>query len=385
MKTSTLDTIVFGLIASGWLSAASPLVAMEPILAREERPKVQIALLLDTSSSMNGLIDQAKTQLWQIVNEFIRARQDGKAPRVEVALYEYGHSSLPAEAGYIRQVSGLSADLDRLSEALFALRTSGGSEYCGWVIRDAVRDLAWDPSATVYKAVFIAGNEPFTQGAVPYADACKQAIERGIVVNTIHCGDEAAGISGEWNRGAQLADGRFMTIDTNARIAHVDAPQDKEIAEVNTQLNRTYLPYGALGREGLARQNVQDANAAAVPGAPTVQAERARTKASANYDNSAWDALDGFRTGKLDLAKAKDEDLPEELRGLDAEGRRKALEKRQEERAALQQKLQELTAARDQFVAGQRESEAGESRLDEAVISAVRDQAAKKAFVFGKP
>ncbi|MEZ5022383.1 MAG: hypothetical protein R2728_03810 [Chitinophagales bacterium] len=34
--------------------------------------KIQIALLLDTSNSMDGLIEQAKGKLWSIVNEFGR-------------------------------------------------------------------------------------------------------------------------------------------------------------------------------------------------------------------------------------------------------------------------------------------------------------------------
>lgn len=57
--------------------------------------RVQIALLLDTSNSMDGLIGQAKTQLWKVVNSFIDARRDGEAPFVEVALYEYGNNGLP--------------------------------------------------------------------------------------------------------------------------------------------------------------------------------------------------------------------------------------------------------------------------------------------------
>lgn len=32
-------------------------------------PVIQLALLLDTSNSMDGLIDQARSRLWQIVNE----------------------------------------------------------------------------------------------------------------------------------------------------------------------------------------------------------------------------------------------------------------------------------------------------------------------------
>ena len=40
---------------------------------------IQIALLLDTSNSMDGLIDQAKSQLWSVVNEFIRYKTQAPA------------------------------------------------------------------------------------------------------------------------------------------------------------------------------------------------------------------------------------------------------------------------------------------------------------------
>ena len=63
------------------------------------RPTVQIALLLDTSNSMDGLIGQAKAQLWSVVNEFSRAKKDGRPPAIQVALFEYGKSSLRAEDG----------------------------------------------------------------------------------------------------------------------------------------------------------------------------------------------------------------------------------------------------------------------------------------------
>ncbi|MEM6769067.1 MAG: hypothetical protein AAF597_00670, partial [Bacteroidota bacterium] len=35
--------------------------------------RIQIAFLLDTSSSMDGLIDQAKARLWNILNEILKA------------------------------------------------------------------------------------------------------------------------------------------------------------------------------------------------------------------------------------------------------------------------------------------------------------------------
>ena len=98
------------------------------------RPAVDIAILLDTSNSMDGLIDQAKSQLWTIINEFAAAKRHGLTPTLRVALFEYGNTNLPASEGYIRQVIPLTDDLDALSEALFALTTNGGDEYCGQVI-----------------------------------------------------------------------------------------------------------------------------------------------------------------------------------------------------------------------------------------------------------
>ncbi|MDO1499220.1 hypothetical protein Q2T40_02855, partial [Winogradskyella maritima] len=78
---------------------------------------VQIALLLDTSNSMDGLINQAKSQLWDIVNEFSSAKcGNGTRPNLQIALYQYGNDNLSASEGYVQQVLDFSSDLDEISE-----------------------------------------------------------------------------------------------------------------------------------------------------------------------------------------------------------------------------------------------------------------------------
>ena len=114
---------------------------------------VQLAILLDTSNSMDGLIEQTKTQLWKIVNEMARSKRDGKSINLYVALYEYGNDGLSAEEGFVRLVAPLTNDLDKISEELFKLQTNGGSEYCGTVISEAIKDLDWTKSTDEYKAV----------------------------------------------------------------------------------------------------------------------------------------------------------------------------------------------------------------------------------------
>jgi hypothetical protein len=100
-------------------------------------------------------------------------------------LYEYGNDGLPSSEGYIRQVSQFTTDLDKISEDLFALKTNGGSEFCGQVIDVSLKQLQWSASNEDLKMIFIAGNEPFTQGPVNYKESCKSAIGKGIIVNTI--------------------------------------------------------------------------------------------------------------------------------------------------------------------------------------------------------
>jgi len=124
--------------------AAPPSTTTKLLPPSKDGPRVQLALLLDTSSSMSGLIDQARTQLWKVAGELARSNKDGRIPLIEVALYEYGNSGLSAEDGFIRQVSRFTDDLDLVSERLFALRSatqkkeavareSGGLLLLAWV------------------------------------------------------------------------------------------------------------------------------------------------------------------------------------------------------------------------------------------------------------
>lgn len=382
MKTKMLLRTVIACAATILLTAQALAKDSAPKPAEAKKPLVQIAILLDTSGSMQGLIEQAKSQLWRIVNEFAKAKQDGASPEVQVALYEYGKSSLSAGSGWVRQIQPLTTDLDKISEELFALRTNGGEEYCGWVIRDAVNGLAWDSSSEVYKAIFIAGNEPFTQGPVNYADSCKAAITKGIIVNTIHCGDEATGINTKWKDGALLADGNYLVIDQNRAVASIAAPQDKEIAQLGVQLNRTYLAYGVAGRAGEARQQAQDANVLSLAPASGAAVQRSVAKASVNYQNAAWDLVDAAKDKSFQLDTLKTEELPAEMQTMNAGERKAFVEKNASERAELQAKINQLNREREQYVAQKMKEVAGTNTLDAVMISALREQSSKRNFKF---
>ena len=139
--------------------------------------KIQLAILLDTSSSMNGLIEQAKNQLWKIVNQLAKAKNtNNEDPNIEIALYQYGNNELNALNDYIEIQSGFTGELDEISEKLFNLSTNGGEEYCGSVIQTSLNELQWSNQPNDLQLIFIAGNEPFNQGNVSYQNAINKAI-----------------------------------------------------------------------------------------------------------------------------------------------------------------------------------------------------------------
>ncbi len=165
------------------------------------------------------------------------------------------------------------------------------------VIEAAVKELDWSPAAGDLKTIFIAGNEPFTQGPVDYPIACKAAVARGITVNTIHCAIGNSSESADWRKGALLADGGFTVIDQDQRAVHIAAPQDAELERLGVDLNRTYVPFGSLGASRSANQMAQDSNAKAA--APGAEVQRAVAKSSAFYKNSAWDLVDATKEGQV--------------------------------------------------------------------------------------
>jgi hypothetical protein len=360
-------------------------IASTPALAHKdhEKPRIQIAILLDTSNSMDGLIQQAKSQLWKIINEFVMAKRNGMRPEIEVALYEYGNDSLPSKEGYIRQVLGFTSDLDKVSEKLFALTTNGGSEYCGQVIKVAHKQLDWSHANNDLKVMVIAGNEPFRQGPVDYRDSAKSAIKDGIIINTIHCGSYDEGVSGGWKDGAKLADGTYIHIDQDRAVAHIDAPQDKEIEKLGAKLNNTYIPYGAAGGDSMARQATEDSNAESV--APGSMVNRAVFKSSSHYKNAAWDLGDAVADGSVDLADVDDEALPAELKGKSKKEKEKYVAEKVEDRKKIQKKIAKLNEERREYVAKEEKkmaAEAGADSFDSALIKSVRTQASEKSFTF---
>lgn len=376
-KVSLLIVLLIGFSSCNANTKHKEPISMVSMAAHKpSKQYIKVALLLDTSNSMDGLIDQAKAQLWEIVNELSYAKCQNERPSLQIALYEYGNDGLPSKEGYIRQVLGFSEDLDEISKELFSLTTNGGNEFCGQVIQTSLKQLKWGNNPDDLKLIFIAGNEPFTQGRINYKDAASNANEKNVTVNTIFCGDYQQGIGGYWKDGAILTRGDYMAINHNQATVHIASPYDEAILILNTKLNKTYVSYGQNGQAKMARQQEQDLRAEDYSSANAVS--RTVSKSSHLYKNSSWDLVDAVVMEEVVVEKLEDEELPTELKGKSSNEIKAYVKKKYAERKVIQDKIQELNHKRRQFVADKQNEKV--NGLENAMINAIKSQAKKKNY-----
>lgn len=340
--------------------------------------KIQVAILLDVSNSMDGLIEQAKAQLWNMVSVMGKAKcANDLPPQIEIALYEYGRSSNNVKKGYVQQISGFTTDLDQVSKNLFALTTNGGDEFCGHVILSSIDELTWDPAANNYKVIFIAGNEDFLQGDVPYSKSCAAAKQKGVIVNTIYCGDRMQGIREHWNLGSECGTGSYTNINQDAKVEDIPTPYDSTLFVLNDKLNRTYVAYGSNGYANMAKQGEVDKMNYSMN--KSVAAKRVAVKGKKElYKNDTWDLVDAQEKDQNFIAKLDTKSLPDSLKGKSKEEITKIVKEKGMERNNIQQEIAKLSTQRESYIAAERLKNANAKNtvtLETEVERIIREQA----------
>lgn len=372
LKPTAFVILIFGSLAA--LDSLRPNAAAQPRPFKNVSPKIQVAILLDVSNSMDGLIGQAKAQLWNMVSVMGRAQCDSVAPAIEIALYEYGRPANGEENGYIKQINAFTNDLDQVSQNLFGLVTNGGDEYCGHVMYTSLNQLAWDASPSNYKVIFIAGNEDFLQGDVTWTQACADAGRKGVIINTIYCGDKLTGIREHWKLGGECGGGSYTNINQNAAIEEIPTPYDSTLFVLNDRLNQTYIAYGASGQANYYKQAQVDRMNMKM--SKSVAAKRVAVKGNKQvYANTSWDLLDATRADSTYIAKVDLSTLPDSLKNKSRAELQQIVQAKQTERTAIQQEIALLNTQRNSYIAANKASAAETQTLETEIEKIIKTQA----------
>ena len=343
-----------------------------------KKPRIEVCFVLDTTSSMTGLIEGAKQKIWSIANEMISAK-----PTPELKLGLIGYRDRGDE--YVVKTFNLTDDIDAIYGHLRDFKAEGGGdtpESVNEALDEAIHKVAWSNDRKVLKIVFLVGDAPPHMdypNSPKYSDLCREAVKKDLIINTVQCGN-IPDTQPIWQEIAKLAEGTYAAIAQSGNMAVVSTPMDKELSRLNERISATIIPYGDAKLQAEVRAKGELAAAAPAAAMADRLSFNSKTGKGVQGRGDLVDALNGNEL-KIDSIDAKQ--LPEHLQKLEKDELQKRVEKARADRADLQKKVMELSKEREEYIAAENKRLASEGKgdaFDAKVAETLRAQAAKKGI-----
>ena len=360
-------TIVMALAAAFAASAAGG----------AERPRVEVAFVLDSTGSMSGLIEGAKLKIWAIANSIIAQKP---TPEVRIGLISYRDRA----DQFVTRRFDLTDDIDAVFRDLQSFAADGGGddpESVNQALHEAVTDMSWTGDRNVLKIIFLVGDYPphmDYRDDVKYPVTCREAVKRDLIINTVQCGDieETARI---WKEIARLAEGSYVALGQTGNMAAIATPFDEEIARTSAELDTTVVVYG--GREKQEEARGKMAKAAEAPAAVAADRAAYNLASGGKAIQGTGDLVEDARGGAIDVAWLNSEELPPLMRKMTPEQRKAYVALQREKRESLNGTLAELAKKRADFIEKERNRLAASGKgdaFDTKVAELIAAQAARK-------
>ncbi len=359
-----------------------PVLPVDP--AAEIRPRIEVVFVLDTTGSMGGLIQAAKEKIWSIASTMAAANQ---APEVRMGLVAYRDRG----DAYVTRVVDLSTDLDSMYATLMDFRAAGGGdgpESVNQALYDAVHGISWSQDENVYRVVFLVGDAPPHMDYpddVAYPTTLAVAADRGIVVNTIQCGQLP--VTGtRWQHIARLGNGSYVQVDQGGGAVAIATPFDERLANLSRRLDDTRLYYGSEEEKASKRAKIEATRKLHAGASTSAQARRGAFNATAAGEINLLgdkELVDDVDSGRISLDAIPPASLPEPLKDLAPEEQKAKVRELARTREELREEMVELSRQRDDYLKQQLEAEGGDrDSLDRSLFEAVRRQAGKAGLSY---
>ncbi|MFC1748388.1 VWA domain-containing protein [Pseudomonadota bacterium] len=365
----------------------TPTIIMPPVVnvINEQKPKVELVFVLDTTGSMSGLIDAAKEKIWSIATTMASAQP---APEISIGLVAFRDRG----DAYVTQVTNLSTDLDSVYATLMDFKADGGGdgpESVNKALYDAVNAVSWSQSQDVYKVAFLVGDAPphmDYQDDIKYPDTLRVAQSKGIIVNAVQAGNSGV-TTNEWQLIAQLGAGDYFQVDQGGSALAVVSPFDRELAELSAKLDDTRLYYGDEAELVEKNRKVEATKKINEAASLASRARRAVFNASASGEKNLLggnELVDDVSSGRVDLDSIDRSKLPEPMLSMAPAEQASLIKDVAENRKELKEKIKVLSDERSAYLKKQVEEmgSAKDDSLDMKLFGTLKTQAKSKGMVY---
>jgi Mg-chelatase subunit ChlD len=324
-----------------------PEIASGPVVARAS---VELVFVLDTTGSMSGLIEGAKSTIWSVVNDF---SSQTPRPDVKVGLVAYRDRG----DAYVSQVHPLTSDLDSVYQALTLLRAGGGGDTPESVakgLQDSIHAQPWSYQQRTYRSVFVVGDAPDKgySDESSLADLAKTARELGIYVSAIRCGGDVTTAT-QFAQLAEIGGGVFTSVAQHGAAEVVVTPMDAELQRLHSEMGETAMLWGSdVERQGNASKihTNKAAPSSSIASRLSVLSKGGHKVVTSTGKGDYLDDLGILTT----LEETSSADLPAVLRDLTPQQRQHEVDIRMKTREDLRRQIDELVISRDGWLAEER-------------------------------
>ena len=351
-----------------------------------DQAKIELVFALDTTGSMSGLIEAAKDKIWSIANTMATAKP---APEIKIGIVGYRDRG----DAYVTTITGMTDDLDLVYQKLMSFAAQGGGdspESVNQALYDAVHKNDWSSNnRKTYKVIFLVGDAPphmDYQDDVKYRQTCRDASKKGIVINTIQCGN-MSGTRQIWEEIASLSDGKYFRVSQGGDSTDYKTPFDKEISEKSKALHKTKVYYGdkKFHRKNKEKLDaVKDIYSKAKPSAIAKRSSYNMSSSGKKNLLGEQELVDSVASGRVKLEEIKETELPAEMQKMSAVERKKHIETKNKERKQISTELKTLAEKRQAYIRKivSKEKDKGKNSLDMKIYECIQTQAADKEIVY---
>jgi len=392
MKSTAFNSKI---IALALLIATATGVALFPTLQKAQATqaaqvvpaqshRIEVVFVLDTTSSMSGLIQAAKEKIWSMATTMAGAQENPDIKMGLVAFRDRGDA-------YITRVFDLSEDLDSMYASLMDFRAQGGGdgpESVNQALYDAIHKVSWSNDSNVYRVVFLVGDAPphmDYHNDVKYPVTLAAAAKKGIVVNAIQSGQHQY-TRPAWQEIASLGHGEYFQVEDSGNAVAVATPFDEKLSRLAAELEDTRLYFGDAETK-VAQKAKLDANAR-LRKELSAEALARRDTFNATASGKAnllgeSELVDAITSGRVELDSIEEENLPASLQAMAPTEQMEVITEQAQRRDQLQQEIRKLSASRSNFIKEKVAAEGGaDDSLDEKIYGAVKEQAAAAGLTY---
>jgi Mg-chelatase subunit ChlD len=377
---------VYGTVVQGPVThGPTPVQPVElPTVVPAEAPRIEVVFVLDTTGSMSGLIQAAKDKIWSIASTMASAQP---APEIRMGLVAYRDRG----DAYVTRVFDLSDDLDSMYAKLIDFQADGGGdgpESVNQALHDAINGISWSQDGDAYQVVFLVGDAPphmDYQDDVKYPVTLAEAARRGIVVNTIRCGENAY-TEREWRAIAAATQGAYFTVEQSGSAIAAVTPYDSELAKLSAELDATRLYYGTAKELEEKKSKVAATEKLRGLASDAALARRAAYNISTSGERNLFgsgDLVSDVIDGAVKVDEIETEMLPEPMQAMSPAEIEAVVRENNSRRDELKQEIGRLSEQRAAYIAEEVDAmDDKDSSLDHQLFDTVREQAGKKGFEY---